>query len=171
LLIASIITTSTYAAAVRSLSREQKVELDGKTFVRVSVTCFGISEPRVIQREKSVQEWCAKDVPSMCFSRKMNSARKVCGARYNELLNDEKNKTVVDQKPSQKDVAAVENLTQPKSVAPAVAKPAGSPNRAELVKERLQIKEQRVLLEQQRLELEKRELELQKRELQLNQKT
>lgn len=167
-----LMTSFAEAASVRSLSRETRVQVDGKTFIEVAVNCSVYSKPRIISRASGDNKWCAKNDPSACYRGKIRAARKACSSRKSratvDKTPDNKAEEVAKAKSEQAVKEPVVKATNKK--APAVNTAKLGPNgktRSQLMKEYIQIEEQRILVEQQKLELNKRELELQKRELAL----
>ncbi len=88
LLISSAWFSTVTAAEVRSISREIVQKINGKSSLKVKVTCAEVSEARVILQQKRSGPWCSADLPSACAKQKIKAAAKVCGTHFQNAINE-----------------------------------------------------------------------------------
>jgi len=109
-----VVISSTALAGVKSFSKEIYTKnSDTDVYWEVTVRCSDNNKKRVIrQAVKGDDQWCAKEVPSLCGRTKMNTARAVCTNRYTRGLKQNTNKAESEQVAVKKPVAVAK--TQPK---------------------------------------------------------
>jgi len=170
----AIAAQATMAAEVRKISPEALG--DGNVW-SISVSCAEIDQPRIIERQGESGDWCAKELPTACSSRKLSVAKKVCGthferniAKYQESLNEVDAIVVEEQEAPKIEVPppVPEKVLEPVVETTAEIQPEAIEASIEpeedanlgLSKEMLEIEEQRLLLRERQLELERKKLEL-----------
>ncbi len=182
------------ADSVSSLSREQfRQDSPDDIFWEVAVSCSGIREKRVIEQKADTEQWCSKEVKSLCDNDKLGAAERVCGASYRREL-----RAIQAAAPATQPAPSVEpeivprvTITPPSTprstIAPPVAasvtsalqnesapaanqitqvsSPQPENDRSRALISEIEIEEQRIAIEQEKLDLRRRELQLKKREL------
>ncbi len=76
------------AAEVRSISREIVQKIDGKSFLKVRVSCAEVERPRLIVQAKRSGPWCSADLSSECSKQKLKAAKMVCGTHFSRTLEE-----------------------------------------------------------------------------------
>jgi len=80
--------SSADAAEVRSISREIVQKIDGKSFLKVRVSCAEVERPRLIVQAKRSGPWCSADLSSECSKQKLKAAKMVCGTHFSRTLDE-----------------------------------------------------------------------------------